>query len=127
MRELNAEKIREMTEDEIVTRVRELHEEIFNLRFRNSMRQLQNPLSIRERRRDIARLTTILAEHRSGIRKLAGHAHAEMSGAGTAPKAVKEPRAVKAAPAPKAEKAKSSKPAKEPKAAKAKAKKESKK
>ncbi len=73
MRELKAERIREMTEDEIVTRVRELHEEIFNLRFRNAMRQLQNPLLIRERRRDIARLTTILVEHRTGVRKLAGH------------------------------------------------------
>jgi len=55
MRELKAEKIREMTEDEIVTRVRELHEEIFNLRFRNAMRQLQNPLLIRERKRDIGK------------------------------------------------------------------------
>ena len=73
MRELKAEKIREMTEDEIVARVRELHEEIFNLRFRNAMRQLQNPLLIRERKRDIARLSTILVEHRTGIRKLAGH------------------------------------------------------
>ena len=73
MRDLKAEKIREMTEDEIVTRVRELHEEIFNLRFRNAMRQLQNPLLIRERKRDIARLHTILTEHRTGTRKLAGH------------------------------------------------------
>jgi len=73
MRELKAEKVREMTEDEIVTRVRELHEEIFNLRFRNAMRQLQNPLLIRERKRDIARLQTILVEHRTGKRKLAGH------------------------------------------------------
>src|SRR5689334_13055065 len=73
MRELNAEKIRDMTEDEIETRIRELHEEIFNLRFRNAMRQLQNPVLIRERRRDIARMRTILVEHRSGVRALAGH------------------------------------------------------
>jgi large subunit ribosomal protein L29 len=73
MRDLKAEKIRDMTEDEIEQRVRELHEELFNLRFRNSMRQLQNPLLIRERRRDIARLRTILMEHRKGIRKLSGH------------------------------------------------------
>ena len=73
MRELKAEKIRDMTEDEIENRVRELHEEIFNLRFRNAMRQLQNPLLIRERKRDIARLRTILTEHRMGVRKLSGH------------------------------------------------------
>jgi len=73
MRELKAEKIRDLTADEIEQKIRELHEDLFNLRFRNSMRQLQNPVSIRERRRDIARLRTILTEHRKGIRKLAGH------------------------------------------------------
>ncbi len=77
MRELKAEKIRDLNEDEILTKIRELHEELFNLRFRNSMRQLQNPVSIREKRRDIARLQTILTEHRKGIRKLAGHGEAK--------------------------------------------------
>jgi large subunit ribosomal protein L29 len=77
MRELTAEKIRDLTESEIEQKIRDLHEEIFNLRFRNSMRQLQNPLLIRERRREIARLHTILTEHRTGVRKLAGHAEAQ--------------------------------------------------
>ena len=72
MRELKAEKIRDMTEDEIRTKIREITEEMFNLRFRNSMRQLQNPLSIREKRRDIARLQTLLTERRKGIRASAG-------------------------------------------------------
>ena len=97
MRELNAEKIRDMTEDEIETRIRELHEEIFNLRFRNAMRQLQNPVLIRERRRDIARMRTILVEHRSGFRALAGHAAVHGHEASGAPKAAP----VKAAKAPK--------------------------
>ena len=77
MRELKAEKIRDLNEGEILAKINELTEEIFNLRFRNSMRQLQNPLSIREKRRDIARLRTILTEHRKGIRKLAGHGEAK--------------------------------------------------
>lgn len=77
MRDLNAEKIRDMNEEEILVKIRELTEEVFNLRFRNSMRQLQNPVSIREKRRDIARLRTILTEHRKGIRKLAGHGEAK--------------------------------------------------
>ena len=72
MRDLKAEKIRDMTEDEIRTKIREITEEIFNLRFRNAMRQLQNPLSIREKRRDIARLQTQLTERRKGIRASAG-------------------------------------------------------
>ena len=37
-----------MSVDEITARVAELREEMFNLRFRNSMRQLDNPLKIRE-------------------------------------------------------------------------------
>ena len=54
--------IREMTESEIQTRVTELREELFNLRFRNSMKQLDNPLKIREGRREMARLLTALRE-----------------------------------------------------------------
>jgi large subunit ribosomal protein L29 len=104
MRELNAEKIRDMTEDEIETRIRELHEEIFNLRFRNAMRQLQNPVLIRERRRDIARMRTILVEHRSGFRALAGHAAVHGHEASGAPKAAPA-KAKAAAPAPAAVKA----------------------
>lgn len=86
MRDLKAEKIREMTEDEILGKIRELKEELFHLRFRNQMRQLQNPLLLREKKRDVARLTTVLAEHRRGIRPLAGHAPAATpAGAGSMP------------------------------------------
>jgi len=42
--------------------VAELREELFNLRFRNSMKQLDNPLKIREGRREMARLLTVLHE-----------------------------------------------------------------
>ena len=77
MRDLKVEKIRDMNEEEILTKVKDLTEELFNLRFRNSMRQLQNPVSIREKRRDIARLRTILTEHRKGIRKLPGSGEAK--------------------------------------------------
>ena len=53
--------IRDMTPDEIESRLGELREEMFNLRFRNSMKQLDNPLKIRGARRDIARVLTLLA------------------------------------------------------------------
>jgi len=77
MRELKADKAREMSEQEIEDKIRLLREEIFNLKFRNSMRQLDNPLRIRDIRRTIATLTTILNEHRKGIRLLTGHADAQ--------------------------------------------------
>jgi large subunit ribosomal protein L29 len=62
MRELKAEKIRALDAAEIMAKIKERNEELFHLRFRNQMRQLTNPVLIRERRRDIARLNTVLAE-----------------------------------------------------------------
>jgi large subunit ribosomal protein L29 len=62
----------DMTVDEAESKVTELKEELFNLRFRNAMRQLDNPLRIRYLRRDLARLKTALSEHRKGIRTLLG-------------------------------------------------------
>jgi len=58
----NATRFRDMTAEEITTRVAELREELFNLRFRNTMKQLDNPLKIRESRREMARLLTVLKE-----------------------------------------------------------------
>ena len=63
--------IQELTVPEVEEKIQEMKKEIFNLRFRNAMRQLDNPLRIRFLRRDIARYTTALAEHRQGIRFLA--------------------------------------------------------
>ena len=54
--------MREMTPDEIRLRLSELREELFNLRFRNSLKQLDNPLKIRQSRREMARLLTVLSE-----------------------------------------------------------------
>ena len=52
--------MRDLTLDEIRLRLVDVREELFNLRFRNSMRQLDNPLKIREGRREMARLLTVL-------------------------------------------------------------------
>jgi len=54
--------MRDLSVDEINTRLGELQEELFNLRFRNSMKQLDNPVKIRESRREVARLLTVLSE-----------------------------------------------------------------
>ncbi|MEP7028578.1 MAG: 50S ribosomal protein L29 [Candidatus Eisenbacteria bacterium] len=45
---------------ELELRLGELREQLFSLRFRNSMRQLDDPLKIRSARRDIARVLTLL-------------------------------------------------------------------
>jgi large subunit ribosomal protein L29 len=59
---VKADAMRDQSPDEIRTRITELREELFNLRFRNSMKQLDNALKIREGRREIARLLTVLGE-----------------------------------------------------------------
>ena len=59
---MRAEEIREMGTEDIVTRVRELEEEQFRLKFRSATEPLEDPLRLRVIRRDIARLKTVLRE-----------------------------------------------------------------
>ena len=50
--------IKEMTSEELVTKLGELKSELFNLRFRQASGQLESPVSIRTCKRDIARINT---------------------------------------------------------------------
>ena len=50
--------IKEMTSEELVAKLGELKSELFNLRFRAEAGQLENPVSIRTCKRDIARVNT---------------------------------------------------------------------
>ena len=59
---MKAEEIREFDDAEITTRLRELREEQFKLRFQGSMMELENPGTLQRVRKDIARLQTILRE-----------------------------------------------------------------
>ena len=59
---MKVEDIREWDEVEIVARMKELKEEQFKLRFTASMMQLENPSLLKNIRRDIARLKTVLRE-----------------------------------------------------------------
>ncbi len=47
---------------ELNTKLSELKEELFNLRFRHATGQLENPVSLRNIKRDIARVQTILRQ-----------------------------------------------------------------
>ena len=59
---MKADKVREMSADELRTKERELQEQLFRLRFQKSRGQLDNGLKIRETRRDIARVKTTLRQ-----------------------------------------------------------------
>jgi large subunit ribosomal protein L29 len=62
MSQVKASAMRDMTVAEIEHRIGELRQELFQMRFRNSMRQLDNPLKIRATRREMARLITVLSQ-----------------------------------------------------------------
>jgi large subunit ribosomal protein L29 len=63
---VKAEQIREMSADDLSHKERELQEQLFRLRFQRSIGQLDNALKIRETRRDIARVKTILKQKSAG-------------------------------------------------------------
>ena len=59
---MNGAEIRDMTDDEIRDRIEQLQEERFRLRFRSATQQLENPMLLRNLRRDISRLKTVQRE-----------------------------------------------------------------
>jgi large subunit ribosomal protein L29 len=59
---MNADKIRELTDDKIRAQIDETREELMNLRFQQSTGELLDTSRLRETRRLIARLETILNE-----------------------------------------------------------------
>jgi large subunit ribosomal protein L29 len=63
----DAAELRLLPKDELVTRLKEAKEELFNLRFQSATGQLDNNRRLQVVRRDIARIYTILRERELGI------------------------------------------------------------
>ena len=61
---MKAGDIRVKTEDELTGELDNLGKEIFNLRFQRANGQLENTARVRQVRRDIARIKTVLGERR---------------------------------------------------------------
>ena len=59
---MKATDIRDLTSEEIKTKIAESQEELFRLRFRSATQQLENPALISSLRKDVARMRTILRE-----------------------------------------------------------------
>jgi large subunit ribosomal protein L29 len=68
---MKAREVRDLTLDEVLLKKDEVQKELFNLRLRQATRQIDNPLKMRLLRRDLARLNTIVHEHKLNIRTLA--------------------------------------------------------
>lgn len=59
---MKASEIRELSTDEMRQKANDLSEELFNLRFRHGVGQLENTQKIKATKRDLARVKTILKE-----------------------------------------------------------------
>jgi len=68
---MKAADIRLMTNDQKSDEIDRLKKEQFNLRFQRATGQLENTARVRQVRRDIARLTTIAAEHAEPVKAAA--------------------------------------------------------
>ncbi len=59
---MKAKEIREMSEVELNEKLADLKAELFNLRFQHAINQLENPIRLRDVKKDIARLKTVIRE-----------------------------------------------------------------
>ena len=59
---MELKKMREMTEVELNNELAKMKKELFNLRFQHVTGQLENPVKMREVKREIARVKTIIRE-----------------------------------------------------------------
>ena len=59
---MKIEKIRELSENDLEKELIKMKNELFNLRFQHVTGQLENPIRMKEVRRDIARIKTVIRE-----------------------------------------------------------------
>ena len=59
---MKASEIRELSSEEMLAKLADLKQELFNLRFQHASGQLENPGRLRQTRKDIARVKTIIRQ-----------------------------------------------------------------
>jgi large subunit ribosomal protein L29 len=59
---MKTKEIRELSKDELITRKRDLRQEVFHLRLQQQSGQLEKPSQLRVIRREVARVETVLTE-----------------------------------------------------------------
>ena len=64
---MKAKEIRELTNEELEAKLKDLKAELFNLRFQLAINQLDNPMRISAVKKDFARVKTILHENKAGV------------------------------------------------------------
>lgn len=66
---MKVNQIRDLNPDEQADKISSLKEELFNLRFQHATGQLENPMRIREVKRSIAQIKTIIRERELTFKK----------------------------------------------------------
>ncbi len=59
---MKASELRDLTVEELALKLKDLKEELFNLRFQLAVNQLENPTRIKAVKKDIARVSTVMRE-----------------------------------------------------------------
>ena len=59
---MTAKELRDLTPNELELKLKDLKEELFNLRFQLAINQLENPMRIQAVKKDIARVSTVLRQ-----------------------------------------------------------------
>ncbi|MBR5251111.1 MAG: 50S ribosomal protein L29 [Clostridia bacterium] len=59
---MKANKVHEMSDEELIVKLEELKKELFNLRLNHATGQLNNPLALNTCKKDIARVMTVMRE-----------------------------------------------------------------
>ena len=60
---MKIEKVRELTDAELQNELKKMKNELFNLRFQHVTGQLENPNRMKDVKRDIARIITVIREN----------------------------------------------------------------
>jgi large subunit ribosomal protein L29 len=64
---LRARELRDLTDDELVLRLAETRQELFNLRFQSATGALENPARLKLAKREIARILTVRNEREGSL------------------------------------------------------------
>ena len=66
---MEAKELREMSADDLIQKRVSLREEIGNLKLKRATGRLENPMKLRETKRDLARVETVLRQKTPGVQR----------------------------------------------------------
>ena len=64
---MKARDLRELTEDELANKEQELKDQLFKLKFQHALGQLEDAMKLKNIKKDLARIKTILSEKSKGM------------------------------------------------------------